>query len=585
MIIPFAFLATVQVAPLPKHHLWYSIDSSPSHSQLFIANGDGTAEKPLLPLTGLDYCPSLSADAQWVIFTSERNGSADIYRVHPDGTALERLTDDPAFDDQGALSPDGKTLAFVSTRKLGHTHLWLMDLKTRKCRLTTAAPGSAFHPAWSPDGKWLTFSSDGGKFAGHMPGRWEKNQSLSVYVVRPDGSGLRRVTRGRGVAGSPQWSPDGKRLFFYETTEIGAIYASSGDTQKGSTQIVSIDLADGTSIQHTFGDGVRRCPQPLMDGSIKYLGTDADGHISLNQVVKDVVTKGPIGELRSPSWSRDGKVVVYAKLSELKGIEILPGFTQQPDFRLTQLAGVTFFPDQSPTSQKIALCSQGQLLVSIMPDGSSQKTILSSEGTPDLLLSPMWSPDGKKIAFSRGKYFRPNNHPSGQIGIMNPDGTDVQMSGVPGTNSGSPSWSPDGKNIVYAQDAHLVIWNLASGQRRNLTLPGAQRDNFPFWSPKGDWIAFSSDRESDEDFKVFLIRPDGTGLHRLTNVSGDSHSVWSPDGNWIVFSSARMGFKDEAAMSESPQSYGELFIVRPDGSGLLQITDDKWESGTAAWIR
>ena len=168
---------------------------------------------------------------------------------------------------------------------------------------------------------------------------------------------------------------------------------------------------------------------------------------------------------------------------------------------------------------------------------------------------------------------------------MNADGTNVQYSGVANTNSGFPTWSPDGKNIVYSQDAHLVVWNLESGQRRNLTVPGAQRDTFPQWSPKGDWIAFSSDRDSDEDFKLFLIRPDGTGLHRLTDKSGDSHCSWSPDGDWLIFSSARMGFKDEQALSESPQPYGQLFIIRPDGSGLRQITDNKWEAGTAIWIK
>src|SRR5262245_40528210 len=91
----------------------------PVLSQLFVANADGTAERPLMPVTGLDYSPSFSPDGQWVVFTSERDGSSDIYRIHPDGTGLERVTDDPAYDDQAVLSPDGKTLAFVSTRTTG----------------------------------------------------------------------------------------------------------------------------------------------------------------------------------------------------------------------------------------------------------------------------------------------------------------------------------------------------------------------------------------------------------------------------------------------------------------------------------
>lgn len=59
----------------------FSSHRAPVHSQLFIANGDGTGERPLLPLAGLDYSPSISADGKWVIFTSERDGSAD-NRLH-----------------------------------------------------------------------------------------------------------------------------------------------------------------------------------------------------------------------------------------------------------------------------------------------------------------------------------------------------------------------------------------------------------------------------------------------------------------------------------------------------------------------
>jgi len=82
----------------------------PSQSTLFIASADGSGERPLLPNSGFEYNASFSADGKWIIFTSERGGSADIYRVHPDGSGLERLTDDPAYDDQAALSPEENSL-------------------------------------------------------------------------------------------------------------------------------------------------------------------------------------------------------------------------------------------------------------------------------------------------------------------------------------------------------------------------------------------------------------------------------------------------------------------------------------------
>ena len=86
---------------------------------LYMSDGDGRNERPLVPHRELEYSPSFSRDGQWVVFTSEKDGLADLFRVHPDGSGLEQITNDTAFDDQGVLSPDGRTLAFVSSRGNG----------------------------------------------------------------------------------------------------------------------------------------------------------------------------------------------------------------------------------------------------------------------------------------------------------------------------------------------------------------------------------------------------------------------------------------------------------------------------------
>ena len=107
---------------------------------------------------------------------------------------------------------------------------------------------------------------------------------------------------------------------------------------------------------------------------------------------------------------------------------------------------------------------------------------------------------------------------------------------------------------------------------------------FPSWSPKGDRIAFTSDR--DGDYEIYTIRPDGTDLRRLTHTPGnDAHNAWSPDGEWIAFTSARGGFKDEAALHPyNPQPYGDLYVMRADGSDVRQLTDDQFEEGTPSWL-
>ena len=126
----------------------------------------------------------------------------------------------------------------------------------------------------------------------------------------------------------------------------------------------------------------------------------------------------------------------------------------------------------------------------------------------------------------------------------------------------------------------LRIMNLKD---RTVTPLTAEYDNFPVWSPRGDLIAFVRRLDGD-DFEVFTIRPDGTDLRRLTNFKGnDAHLAWSPDGEKIVFSSTRMGFKDEAPYTFAPQPYGDLFVMRYDGTQVEQLTDNQWEDAGPAW--
>src|SRR4026208_1533434 len=60
---------------------------------------------------------------------------------------------------------------------------------------------------------------------------------------------------------------------------------------------------------------------------------------------------------------------------------------------------------------------------------------------------------------------------------------------------------------------------------------------------------------------------------------------WSPDGGHIAFASTRMGFKDEMTYTDAPQPYGEIFVMRYDGTNLQQLTDNHWEEGTPAWTQ
>ena len=574
----------------------------PSGGELFIANADGSAERKLNSGGAMDYDPMYSADGKWIVFTSERNGSSNIYRLHPDGSGLERLTDNDGFDDQASLSPDDNQLAFISSRGSGTNNIWILDIKTRKARNLTGMPAlqaaagkmdGFFRPSWSPDGKWIAFSSDRGTdFKGHKfpaPG-WEHIQAASIYVIRPDGTGLRKLTPDGEMAGSPKWSADSKQVVFYDL-DAEYTFAARGFGQ-ATSQIVSVDVTTGARMERTSGPGLKVSPQFLSGDRIGYLlkGPGQKGKLAFTTGESAADAPAP-GAIRNPAWSPDGKQVVYEKFAYASK-------QNQPLFAKDRTFDIRFsgeFPAISKTG-KLTLSPFGEVGAgAITPfdklavyvsdlDGTNRKQVFEQDGGG--AFSPAWSPDGKWIAFGYGAFFNARQDKPAQLMMIRADGSEKRELTKGPLNSGFPSWSPDGKRIVYrvwSKEARsLQILDLDNGKSTKLT---SGNDNFPMWSPLGDRICFTRDTGGTKSFDVFTIRPDGTDLKFLTDAPGnDGHCGWSPDAKYILFSSSRLGFRDETPLYDgSPQPYAELFVMNADGSNQRPITDDKWEEGTPAW--
>jgi Tol biopolymer transport system component len=554
----------------------------PINTDLFVADSDGRNARPLVPSGDNDYNASFSRDGRWIVFTSHRNGSADIYRVHPDGTGLERLTDQPAFDDQGDLSPDGRHLVFVSNRS-GHANLWLLDLATRKTRQLTKHDNGDFRPSWSPDGKWIAFSSDRDSKKPKAQGGFATLHSTEVYLIHPDGSGLRRITDAHAFAGSPTWSPDGKYLVFYEADlkEVNNIVTVR--RLRGTTQIATLEVETGQRRVLSSGPGEKWAPRWLAQDRVAYVSGGPKGGLEFT-----IGPAGARGEFGSPSWSADGRRMVFHREVDHYWPPLRKWHSRDPQFRLLR-TGV--FPSFSPSGHRLVCNNEPGAIhhnsILVMNADGSDRSVLFHDREKSAV-APAWSPQGDKIAFGLGGFFPTLlGQASGDIAVIGSDGRGFKVLTTGSGNHGFPSWSPDGRRIVYRSSdgkaTRLFILHIETGEVRALNT-GSSRDNFPAWSPAGDLIAFTSYRDGDYD--IYTIKPDGTGLRRLTRAPGnDAHCAWSPDGKWLAFTSAREGFNDEAPLHPyNGQPYGHIYVMRPDGSDVRQLTDGQFEEGTPTFV-
>lgn len=168
--------------------------------QIDLIHLDGSNQKNIIPHKAFEESPRWAPDGKHLAWVSTREKNQDIWLASADGKELKRLTSDAAADNNPSWSPDGKQIAFCSDRS-GNWDIFVMNRDGSNVRRLTTHPRMDYWPAWSPDGSTIAFTSN-------------RDGNYEIYLMNADGSNQRNLTQHPANDNFAAWSPDGRRLAF-----------------------------------------------------------------------------------------------------------------------------------------------------------------------------------------------------------------------------------------------------------------------------------------------------------------------------------------------------------------------------------
>jgi Tol biopolymer transport system component len=179
--------------------------------------GGGTPRR--VTKLGPSYLHGWSPDGKFLVYTGQRGGEFDIYRIPVDGGDETRLTSVPGLDDGPEYSPDGRDIYFNSVRS-GTMQIWRMRADGTAPQQITSDQYNNWFPHVSPDGRWIVFLSFMKDVAPDDHPFYKQ-----VYLrLMPTAGGPPRVVGyvygGQGTINVPSWSPDSRRVAFVSNTDL-----------------------------------------------------------------------------------------------------------------------------------------------------------------------------------------------------------------------------------------------------------------------------------------------------------------------------------------------------------------------------
>jgi Tol biopolymer transport system component len=586
---------------------WLSPDVSPDGKTIvFELLGDiytlpieGGVAKRVDGGMAFDSQPKFSPDGKWIAFISDREGSENIWVMHPDGSGVKQVSKDPNNEFASpSWSPDGNYI-FISKAGFGITtfEIWMYHLEggsgvqITKAKTTPTTPrrerGNAVGVVASPDGKYLYYAKRQGGFeynaqfplwqiarrdrrTGDEDILLEQAESSFRPVLSPDGTQLLYVTRYE--------TESGLRMRNLQTGEDRWVrYPITRDDQESRFTRDLFPgyafLPDGKEIVYNQDGKIRRLNIATKAESVIPFTAQVSQELGPPLDFPQKVEQGPVKVrfIQGPVESPDGKKMVFSAMTHLYIMDIPGGKAK----RLTGGNAHEFQPAWSPDGKTIAYVtwsSAGGQLWKVSASGGAQQQLSKSDA---LYSNPVWSPDGTRIVALRGNaYDRARlQFDSGQTANadliwISAQGGDANLI-LPARGAGSPHFTHDKDRVyVYTPQGLVSLRFDGTDRRTHIQVKGAggyfaeepvAADDVQA-SPDGQWVLAHVMNQlyvtampvvGGEAPTVNVSSP-SVPVKRLTDIGADYFN-WADDGKTITWAVGASLFREPlSAISFEP---------------------------------
>jgi serine/threonine-protein kinase len=481
---------------------------------------------------GLEVDPALSPDGTALAYAAGPTNAMQIYVRQISGGRPVALTSDSTDNFRWPRwSPDGTRIAYQS-----NGGIYIVPALGGAPRLVTRVNPAKqqFGGGWGTPIAGFDWSPDGLRIL------WTMGDNGDGITVKTLSSGDTVKVNAPGAASAPAWSPDGRTVAI-AVGNPDFTFGTGYFANAGATAIWIVPLGGGRATRITSDSALNVSPQWSRDGRQLFWVSDRDGSrdvyqqsVSAGGAAAGVPRRLTTGtDAHGLSVSRGSGRLAYSRLSAWDAIWSIPVPARGP----VSIRGATRITTGNETIEDVNVSADGRWLVFdsdrggnpdlyVMPAAGGEARQITTDPAGDF--SGNWSPDGKRIAFHS---LRGGNR---DIYTVEADGTGLRRWTSAPDQELDPHWSPDGRAILFevfgGTSNGFAIVHLADSARQFIATAGG---DFARWSPAGKEFVYHS-------LDGLRVRNIATGAETLVvSKSADgaepNYAVWSPDGAKIYY--------------------------------------------------